>query len=156
LQKSGRSGASHGARVADRGEHTGQNHVCFGIASMTSLANSRSFQMKSLSRLATAVTIFVSMPVGALLAQSTPNTGTDAATTPAPAPAPAAALPATSTTATPSATTTAEKAKPAEKKRTAKMTRQQEIDKSIESGTVPSRYRRSVPKEYQQYVPFAK
>ena len=36
------------------------------------------------------------------------------------------------------------------------MTRQQEIDKSIESGTVPERYRRSVPKEYQQYIPFDK
>jgi hypothetical protein len=36
------------------------------------------------------------------------------------------------------------------------MTRQREIDKSIDSGTVPSRYRRSVPKEYQQYVPFEK
>jgi hypothetical protein len=36
------------------------------------------------------------------------------------------------------------------------MTRQQEIEKSIDSGTVPARYRRSVPKEYQQYIPFAK
>jgi hypothetical protein len=36
------------------------------------------------------------------------------------------------------------------------MTRQQEIDKSIDSGTVPSRYRSRVPKEYQQYVPFSK
>ena len=45
---------------------------------------------------------------------------------------------------------------PAKKKKTAKMTRQQEIDKSIDSGTVPSRYRKQVPKEYQQYVPFSK
>ena len=37
-----------------------------------------------------------------------------------------------------------------------KLTRQQEIDKSIDSGTVPARYRRSVPKEYQQYIPFDK
>ena len=36
------------------------------------------------------------------------------------------------------------------------MTRQQEIDKSIDSGTVPSRYRKQVPKEYQKYIPFAK
>jgi hypothetical protein len=36
------------------------------------------------------------------------------------------------------------------------MTRRQEIDKSIDSGTVPSRYRSSVPKEYQHYIPFAK
>jgi hypothetical protein len=42
------------------------------------------------------------------------------------------------------------------KKKSAKMTRQQEIDKSIDSGTVPARYRKSVPKEYQQYIPFAK
>jgi hypothetical protein len=36
------------------------------------------------------------------------------------------------------------------------MTRQQEIDKSIDSGTVPARYRKQVPKEYQQYIPFSK
>jgi hypothetical protein len=36
------------------------------------------------------------------------------------------------------------------------MTRQQEIERSIDSGTVPARYRKSVPKEYQQYIPFAK
>ena len=41
-------------------------------------------------------------------------------------------------------------------KKAAKMTRQQEIDKSIDSGTVPARYRNSVPKEYQQYIPFEK
>ena len=42
--------------------------------------------------------------------------------------------------------------KPAKKK----MTRQQEIDHSVDSGTVPARYRSSVPKQYQQYVPFEK
>ena len=36
------------------------------------------------------------------------------------------------------------------------MSRRQEIDKSIENGTVPSRYRSQVPKEYQKYVPFEK
>ena len=36
------------------------------------------------------------------------------------------------------------------------MTRQQEIDHSVQSGTVPSRYRSQVPKEYQQYIPFEK
>jgi len=36
------------------------------------------------------------------------------------------------------------------------MTRQQEIDHSINNGTVPSRYRSQVPKEYQQYIPFEK
>jgi hypothetical protein len=34
------------------------------------------------------------------------------------------------------------------------MTRQQEIDRSIDSRTVPARYRNSVPKEYHQYIPF--
>lgn len=42
------------------------------------------------------------------------------------------------------------------KKKKKKMTRQQEIDKSVESRTVPSRYRSSVPKQYHQYIPFAK
>ena len=36
------------------------------------------------------------------------------------------------------------------------MTRQQEIDHSVDSGTVPARYRSSVPKQYQQYIPFDK
>lgn len=41
-------------------------------------------------------------------------------------------------------------------KKQRKTTRQQEIDKSVESRTVPSRYRSSVPKQYHQYIPFAK
>jgi hypothetical protein len=85
------------------------------------------------------------LPAGFLLAQNTPNTGTGTATTPAPTTEPAA---------TPPATTTTEHA--TKKKKAAKMTRQQEIDKSIDSGTVPARYRKSVPKEYQHYIPFAK
>jgi hypothetical protein len=36
------------------------------------------------------------------------------------------------------------------------MTQRQEIEKSLETGTVPSRYRSQVPKEYQRYIPFAK
>jgi hypothetical protein len=36
------------------------------------------------------------------------------------------------------------------------MTRRQEIDRSIDTGTVPSRYRSQVPKEYQRYIPFDK
>ena len=35
-----------------------------------------------------------------------------------------------------------------------KPTTQQEVESSVESGTVPTRYRSSVPKEYQQYIPF--
>jgi hypothetical protein len=45
---------------------------------------------------------------------------------------------------------------PKSAKKKKRMTRQQEIDHSIESGTVPSRYRSSVPKEYQKYIPFDK
>jgi len=45
-----------------------------------------------------------------------------------------------------------EKAAP-KKKKPARMTRQQEIDRSIERGTVAARYRNSVPKEYQHYIP---
>jgi hypothetical protein len=42
------------------------------------------------------------------------------------------------------------------KTKSKKSTRQQEIDKSVESGTVPSRYRSQVPKEYHHLIPFAK
>jgi hypothetical protein len=71
------------------------------------------------------------------------------------APASGSTAPAT-TTATSSDTTTTDKAALNKKKKTAKMTRQQEIDKSVDSGTVPARYRSRVPKEYQQYIPFEK
>jgi hypothetical protein len=106
--------------------------------------------MKMLSSIATAAVVaFVSLPAGVVLAQSTPNTGPETITgaPPAAAPAPAAA---------PTTTTTTEPAKSPKKKKVAKMTRQQEIDRSIDSGTVPARYRNSVPKEYQQYIPFEK
>jgi hypothetical protein len=124
----------------------------------------RSFQMQKLSRIAIAAGLLMCPPAGTLLAQTTPSTDTPAATTTAPTatPAPApAAQPATTPPAAaatpPPATTTAEKDAGAKKKKSAKkMTRQQEIDRSIDSGTVPSRYRSQVPKEYQQYVPFSK
>jgi hypothetical protein len=32
----------------------------------------------------------------------------------------------------------------------------QELDHSIKTRTVPSRYRGQVPKEYQKYIPFAR
>ncbi len=60
------------------------------------------------------------------------------------------------TAATSSDTAMTDKAAPNKKKKTAKMTRQQEIDKSVDNGTVPARYRSRVPKEYQQYIPFEK
>ncbi|MBR0994470.1 hypothetical protein JQ580_27505 [Bradyrhizobium japonicum] len=86
-------------------------------------------------------------------AQTTPaagGTAAPAATTVAPAAttAPAAA------TDTSSQPTDAKKS--ASKKPAKKMTRQQEIDHSVDSGTVPARYRSSVPKQYQQYIPFDK
>jgi hypothetical protein len=120
--------------------------------------------MKKLCRMAAtaAAVTFMSMPPGLVLAQNTPETGAapSTATTPAPAETPAAAPPPAATTTTPAAaptaTTTTEPAKSPKKKRVAKMNRRQEIDKSIERGTVPSRYRNSVPKEYQQYIPFEK
>ncbi len=37
-----------------------------------------------------------------------------------------------------------------------KSKRQKEIDSSVDSGTVPKRYRGSVPKQYHHLIPFAK
>lgn len=92
------------------------------------------------------------------LAQSAPAAGgtppAAAATSTAPAAPAATSTPAATTdnsTAPAGSKKSAEK-KPAKKK----MTRQQEIDHSIDSGTVPARYRSSVPKQYQQYIPFEK
>jgi hypothetical protein len=87
-------------------------------------------------------------------AQTTPaagGTAAPAATTVAPAAttAPAAA---TDTSSQPTDAKKSASKKPAKKK----MTRQQEIDHSVDSGTVPARYRSSVPKQYQQYIPFDK
>jgi hypothetical protein len=36
------------------------------------------------------------------------------------------------------------------------MTRREEIQHAIDTRKVPERYRSSVPKEYQKYIPFAK
>jgi len=84
------------------------------------------------------------------LAQTTPNSG--AAGT-----APEATSPPAATTSTAQSDPTAtDKATPKKKTTTKKMTRQQEIDHSIDTGTVPARYRGSVPKEYQHYIPFEK
>ncbi|MBB1091767.1 hypothetical protein HUU61_10740 [Rhodopseudomonas palustris] len=51
---------------------------------------------------------------------------------------------------------TAADPKVAPKKEPKTMTRRQEIEHAIDTRTVPSRYRSSVPKEYQKYIPFAK
>ena len=101
--------------------------------------------MQRLSRLvwAASVAALLSLPAGVALAQSAPYSGTGT-TTAAP-----------STTAAETAPATAEKEKAATRKKKP-VTRQQEIDRSIDRGTVPARYRGSVPKEYQQYIPFDK
>ena len=111
------------------------------------------------------------------LAQGAPAAGETppaaATTTPPPASTPPAATTAPAATSAPAATATPNAAtetsspsagakKSAEKKpanstnKSKKMTRQQEIDHSIDTGTVPARYRRDVPREYQQYIPFDK
>jgi cytoskeletal protein RodZ len=116
-------------------------------------------RMQKLSRLvvaaSTAALVFFSARVA--LAQGTPTT----APAPATAATPSTAAPETTTAEKPTAdkpaAEKAEKEKSAsKKKKPAKMTRQQEIDRSIDRGTVPARYRSSVPKEYQQYIPFDK
>jgi hypothetical protein len=98
---------------------------------------------------------------GLVLAQNAPAPATDTATrpavaapatTPAPAASPAPAAASAPAAATPSAATDTKEAKLPKKKK--RMTRQQEIDHAIASGTVPSRYRSSVPREYQRYIPF--
>ncbi|OAE98060.1 hypothetical protein AYJ54_04545 [Bradyrhizobium centrolobii] len=104
-----------------------------------------------------ALALVLQTPIA--LAQSAPaagDTAPDAATT-----APAATSSPTATT-TPSATTDTSTPSTDSKKSAAKkpakkmMTRRQEIDHSIATGTVPARYRSSVPKQYQQYIPFDK
>ena len=105
--------------------------------------------MQKLPRLVVAASAaaLVLLPAGVALAQGAPSGGTaPAATSTA---APEAKAPENT------APETQEKAAP-KKKKPAKMTRQQEIDRSVDRGTVPARYRNSVPKEYHQYIPFDK
>ena len=99
--------------------------------------------MQKLSCVVVAVSAaaLVCLPAGAALSQGAPSGGT----------APAA----TSTAAPETTAPEREKAAP-KKKKPARMTRQQEIDRSVDRGTVPARYRNSVPKEYHQYIPFDK
>ena len=92
---------------------------------------------------AASAAALVLLPAGVALAQGAPSGGTAPAATSTAAPAPESTAPAQ------------EKAAP-KKKKPAKVTRQQEIDRSVDRGTVPARYRNSVPKEYHQYIPFDK
>jgi hypothetical protein len=109
-------------------------------------------RMQKLSRLVVAASaaalVFFSARVA--LAQGTPTTA------PAPAATPSTAAPETTTAEKPAAEKAEKEKSASKKKKPAKMTRQQEIDRSIDRGTVPARYRSSVPKEYQQYIPFDK
>ena len=114
--------------------------------------------MQKLSRLVAAASAaaLVFLPAGVALAQGAPSGGTAPAATSTAAPeAKAAEKTAAEKTAPESTAPEKEKAAP-KKKKPAKMTRQQEIDRSVDRGTVPARYRNSVPKEYHQYIPFDK
>jgi hypothetical protein len=95
----------------------------------------------------------VFVPAGVALAQGAPGGGT-APAAPSTA-APEAKAPENKAPENAAAAPEKEKAAP-KKKRPARMTRQQEIDRSVDRGTVPARYRNSVPKEYHQYIPFDK
>jgi hypothetical protein len=109
--------------------------------------------MQKLSRVVVAASAaaLVFGPACTALAQGAPSDGTAPAATSTAAPeARAPENPAPENT-----TPEKEKAAP-KKKKSARMTRQQEIDRSIRRGTVPARYRNSVPKEYHQYIPFDK
>ena len=98
----------------------------------------------------------VFVPAGVALAQGAPSGGTAPAATSTPAPeAKAPENKAPENTARENTAAEKEKAAP-KKKKAVRMTRQQEIDRSVDRGTVPARYRNSVPKEYHQYIPFDK
>jgi hypothetical protein len=115
--------------------------------------------MQKLFRLvvAASATAVLALPPGVALAQGAPGAGT------APAPPPAASSPAApeartlenkAPEAAPAEDSAPRKRTASKKRKPAKMTRRQEIDRSIDSGTVPARYRNQVPKEYHQYIPF--
>ena len=99
--------------------------------------------MPKLSRMmiAASAAALVFLPAGVALAQDAPSSGT---------------APAATSTAAPEATAPEKEKAAPNKKKPARMTRQQELDRSIDRGTVPARYRSSVPKEYHQYIPFDK
>ena len=114
--------------------------------------------MKRLYLVALMAGVITALPANLLYAQQAApaaETGAPAAAPAAPAPAATPAPAASPSAAAPASGDKSDK-KTATKKKSGKMTRQQEIDHSISSGTVPSRYRSQVPKEYQQYVPFDK
>jgi hypothetical protein len=109
--------------------------------------------MQKLSRVmvAASAAALVFLPAGVAVAQGASGGGTAPAATSAAAPE----TKAPENTAAESTAPEKEKAAP-KKKKPARMTRQQEIERSVDRGTVPARYRNSVPKEYHQYIPFDK
>ena len=118
-------------------------------------------QKLSCVMVAASAAALVFLPAGVALAQGAPGGGTapPATSTAAPeAKAPENKAPENKAPENTAAQNTApEKEKMApKKKKPARMTRQQEIDRSVDRGTVPARYRNSVPKEYHQYIPFDK
>jgi hypothetical protein len=105
--------------------------------------------------LAATAALLLTMQTPLALAQSAPPAG-GTATPPATSAAPAATTTAPSATTDSSSQPTDARKSASKKPAKKKMTRQQEIDHSIDTGTVPARYRSSVPKQYQQYIPFDK
>jgi hypothetical protein len=101
-----------------------------------------------------AVATALALASGAALAQTAPAADAPAQPAPAASPAPAA----TPAPAPAASSDKAGEAKPAgdaaaPKKKRTKTTRK-EVEDSLRSGKVPSRYRSRVPKEYQRYIPF--
>ena len=114
--------------------------------------------MQKLSRVmvAASAAALVFLPARLALAQGAPGGGTAPPATSTAAPeAKAPENKAPENTAAQNTAPEKEKMAP-KKKKPARMTRQQEIDRSLDRGTVPARYRNSVPKEYHQYIPFDK
>jgi hypothetical protein len=97
----------------------------------------------------------VVLPAGVVLAQGAPGGGAPAATSTA-APETKAPENKAPENRVPENRVPEKTKAAAKKKKPARMTRQQEIDRSVDRGTVPARYRNSVPKEYHQYIPFDK
>ena len=114
--------------------------------------------MQKLPRLVVAASAaaLLAMSAGVALAQGTPSGGTAPAAAPAPAATSTAAPEAKASESKAPENIAAEKKAAPKKKKPTRMTRQQEIDRSVDRGTVPARYRNSVPKEYHQYIPFDK
>jgi hypothetical protein len=114
------------------------------------------------SHFAAAAMAVACRQAGPLLGQSAP--ATDPLATPAPAASPApAATPAPAPSPAPTSTdkggasdgkaANEEMVKPAAKK-LRRMSTRQELAHSLQTGTVPSRFRTEVPKKYQKYIPF--